>query len=97
MIDDGNTKSHQQLKNHLIRRYHLLQDCHLDFNNTRTLNSDAFSLRERAKEALRCGQAELTKHFLHTQFLFSFRDKLKCQLYLPLAKFFNEVETEVTC
>ena len=95
-IDDGHTKSYQKLKDHLIRRYHPLQDCHLEYNNTRTFNSDAFSLRERAEAASRCEKDEITKHFLYTQLPFWCRDKLKCRLYLPLAEFFNEVETEVT-
>ena len=43
-MDHGYTKSYRQLKDHLIRIYHPLQDCHTDFNNTRTFNSDAFPL-----------------------------------------------------
>ena len=37
-IDDGHSKSCQQLKDHLICRYHPLHECHLCFNTTKTFN-----------------------------------------------------------
>ena len=49
-IDDGDTKSYQQLKDHLINRYHPLQNCHLDFITIQTLNSDWFPLKRRLKQ-----------------------------------------------